>query len=128
MCAAAKNAKGTNPNSKEHKYYRLFVFLIATTLFHELGHIFITFLSLGDADTPPEHVPELAGIHARTEPESGNILEGKVFGGSVVHGRDPKSDDTQVRLYMRCLIAGAQCKLTHAQARRASPSRQGRCW
>ncbi|CAF9921368.1 hypothetical protein IMSHALPRED_005164 [Imshaugia aleurites] len=95
MCAAAKNAKGTNPNSKEHKYYRLFVFLIATTLFHELGHIFITFLSLGDADTPPEHVPELAGIHARTEPESGNILEGKVFGGSVVHGRDPKSDDTQ---------------------------------
>ena len=85
MCTAAKNAKGTNPSSRKHKYYRLFVFLIATTLFHELGYIFIIFLSLGDVDTPPEYVPDLPGIQASKEPQ-GQLQEGiRVAAG----GREP---------------------------------------
>lgn len=85
MCTAAKNAKGTNPNSKNHKYYRLFVFLIATTFFHGLGHIFITCLSLGDADTPPEYVPDLPGIQASKEPQ-GQLQKGI---GVAAGGREP---------------------------------------
>ena len=102
MCAAATKAKKSkDPNSKEHGDYRIFIFLFAITFFHELGHVFITYLSLGEQATPEELTPDLSGQHARTEGEAGNSLEGFVFGGSVVHARDVDYDDSQVSLYMQ---------------------------
>ena len=104
MCTAAKKAKECNdPNSKENQQYRLFIFLFAITLFHELGHLFITFLSMGKNDTPPELRPELDGIYHRPKPEAGNFLEGLVFGGSVIHARDDCYDESQVCLYIHLL-------------------------
>ena len=99
MCAAAKKAKESNdPNSTEHKQYRTFVFMFAVTIFHELGHVFITFLSLGDADTPDEKefIPEWGGIDGTNRPESGYVLENLVFGGITAHGCDKELDDGQV--------------------------------
>ena len=131
MCAAARKAKTSNDlNSMEHKHYRIFIFYFAVTFFHELGHVFITFLSLGDENkgTPPELIPKLAGILDKMYPEAGNSLEGFIFGGSVQHGRDDDYDDTQASLYMLCLMEDFKGKLTHALARRASPSQRGQNW
>ena len=76
MCAAATKAKiSDDPNSKEHEDYRIFISLFTITFFHDLGHVFITFLSLGEQPTPNELTPNLSGIHKRTEGEAGNSLE-----------------------------------------------------
>ena len=103
MCAAAKKAKESkDPNSTVHKEYRTFVFLFAVTIFHELGHVFITFLSRGDADTPEgkesEYLANMSGIHGEEKPEAGYTLERLVFSGIVSHACDPdkKDDDSQV--------------------------------
>ena len=100
MCAAAKKAKESNdPNSTVHKQYRTFIFLFAVTIFHELGHVFITFLSLGDADTPEgkesEYILNMSDIQGEEKPESGYTLERLVFGGIVAHFCDKELDDSQ---------------------------------
>lgn len=103
LCAAAKRARESkDPNSKEHQQYRVFIFDLAITLFHELGHVYITFLSLGGSSTPEELIPQMHGIHARNHPEAGNSLEAMVFGGSLVLA--PQNDgDARVSLNISCL-------------------------
>lgn len=122
MCAAAEKAKKSkDPNSKEHKQYRTFIFLLATTLFHELGHVFITFLSLGERGTPKKFQSGMVGEPKESfKPEAGNTLERMVFGGSVVCARHDDYDETQVCLYMH-LMEDCKCELRHALVRRASP-------
>ena len=97
MCTAAKKAEASNdPDSEESKEYRIFVFLFVTTIFHELGHMFTTFLALGEKNTPDKFRPDLSGIHAPGGAEMGNVFEEYVFGGSVVYGLDDALDDNQV--------------------------------
>ena len=123
MCAAAEKAKKSNDlNSKEHKQYRTFIFNFATTLFHELGHVFITFLSLGKKTTPKKFKRELVGEPKESiKPEAGSTLERMVFGGSVVCARNDEYDERQVFLYMH-LMEDCKCELRRALVRRASPS------
>lgn len=129
MCITAKKAKETNnPKSQESEQYRNFIFFFATTLVHELAHLFVTFLSLGDSNTPPELVPKLSGIHKRDYAESGNYLEELLFGGSVVFQYDNDYDQHQVCLCMHGLMEDFECKLTHVLARFTSPSRRERSW
>lgn len=125
MCAAATKAqKSDDPNTKEHEDYRNFIFLFAITIFHEHGHVFIAFLSLGEQPTPNELAPNLSGIHERTEGEAGNRLEGLIFGHSVVHGRHDHYDDSQVSLYMHFSMEDFEGKLINDLVRRASPSQR----
>ncbi|KAM0804370.1 hypothetical protein BDR22DRAFT_885632 [Usnea florida] len=54
LCLAARLAKADhNTNSKEHQRYRRFMYQLAITMVHEMAHIFITFLTGGDSNTPP---------------------------------------------------------------------------
>ena len=74
------------------KDYRAFVFSIASGVFHEMGHVLITYLSGGEAVTPPKInarvVAHLAPSEGRRG-ESGHSLEDMVFGGVVTVLRDP---------------------------------------
>lgn len=112
MCEAAKKAEKSNdPNSKESKRYRTFVFLYATTIIHELAHVFVTYLSRGGTITPPE---VNAGDAKNTEGESGSYLEEQVFGGVVLHPRDPNDDAGQVCPCMHLWSKDFAHTLTHA--------------
>lgn len=125
MCAAAKKAKESNdPKSKEHEQYRTFIFFFAVTLFHELGHVFITFLSLGERDSPEEMVPKLIDPYQRDQAEAGITLEGLVFGGYVIHARDDNYDESQVHLSISCSIEDIEREVTNALAWGALPSHQ----
>ena len=76
------------------KDYRAFVFSIASGVFHEMGHVFITYLSRAEAVTPPQINARILAHLAPEEGrrgESGHSLEDMVFGGVVTVIRDPIS-------------------------------------
>ncbi|KAL9063751.1 MAG: hypothetical protein Q9161_009301 [Pseudevernia consocians] len=89
MSAAWEKAKdGTNEDRKHS--FRTFLFATATTFLHEIGHVFVTYLTAGRSDTPPEinalkvYIPESGG-------EVGRALESLIFGGTLYFHRDPDS-------------------------------------
>lgn len=120
MCEAAKKAEESNdPNSKASKRYWGFVFLHATTIMHELAHVFVTYLSRDGTDTPPELN---AGGIIDAMGESGAYLEQLVFGGVVVHTRDPKDVAGQVCPCMPLWSKDFTHTLMHAPGRCTPPT------
>ena len=82
---------------------------------HELGHIYVTFLSMGETNTPD-------GIGGYTSKgEAGSHLEILIFGGVVVALRNPAENDEQVCPYTRLLVGSEANELTLALVWRASP-------
>lgn len=88
--------RGIDENSLQ--LFRAFLFMTTNTFLHELGHVFITFLSKGQEqtpsqiNTPSENMPESEG-------EAGQALEYLIFDGTLEHYHDPSSSapDDQVR-------------------------------
>lgn len=119
MCEAAKKAKKSNDsNSKESKRYRSFVFLHALTIMHELAHVFVTYLSRGGTDTPPElDADDITNAMG----ESGAFLEQLIFGGVVIHAHDPNDDAGQVCPCMHLWSKDFAHTLTHALVRCSPP-------
>ena len=104
IIAAARKAKESkDPNSKEHQQYRNYVFLLAHTIYHELGHVFITFLSLGESSTPEKGRSDDHTFDEGDRPEAGKRVEALVFGGKIYHVYDDALDANQVCLYKHCL-------------------------
>lgn len=97
MCVAGKEAQESNdPDSDEQKRFRAFLFIFATSFLHELGHVFVTFLGLGDVDTPP-HVDAHAGGSSQGDiGEAGSFLEEEIFGGVMSVMRNPDKGNDQV--------------------------------
>jgi hypothetical protein len=82
--------------------YRRFIFQLACTFVHEIGgHMFVTFLTHGNRDTPPNigH-RRYAGRQGQPQGvqngEAGRFLERKLFGGGLEFYRDTTKDDHQV--------------------------------
>lgn len=90
LCAAGREAKRfSDRNSEMHQRYRRFLVIHACTMVHELGHIYVTFLSMGETNTPD-------GIGGYTSKgEAGSHLEILIFGGVVVALRNPAENDEQ---------------------------------
>lgn len=80
-----------NKNSKEHQRYRRFVYNIATTMVHEFGHIFNTFLTQGRSNTP-RSMPDKAGALTG---DAGDELEQLLFGGIHVITRNNDEDEAR---------------------------------
>lgn len=96
MCAAATNPDGFNdPNSYWQRQFRAFLFTLAKSMLHELGHMFITFLGLGETHTPPSMNMEVEG-DSPTVGEAGRHLETLVFGGAMLLFRNPAKGEGQV--------------------------------
>ena len=107
-------------SSKEQKRFRAFQFGFATTISHELIHLFGTFLGLGEVWTPPREGTEEAEETAKDKQpvedyhtrEGGVYMEEAVFGGRVLLMKDPLDDDNQVGLPLIALVESLNPELT----------------
>ncbi|KAL9066077.1 MAG: hypothetical protein Q9161_007802 [Pseudevernia consocians] len=84
MLAAAIIAKG----SVENREFADFLFMFSNTIFHEMAHVFITYLGRGKETTPPNSMlrtPKSSDAVA----EAGFDLEIGMFGGIVYYYSDP---------------------------------------
>ena len=101
MVAAGNRAeKSEDKDSLWPKRFRVYLFALAKSFLHEVGHVFITFLGTGRFKTPPR-MDDLTGSKARNSQlergEAGRKLESLVFGGRVYVLRNPEEDEDQVR-------------------------------
>ena len=110
-----------NKNSKEHQRYRRFVYNIATTMVHEFGHMFLTFLAQGRVNTPPSMPDKVDALTG----EAGDELEQLLFGGVHVVTRNTDEDEAQVCSNMYFSTERLVCELTNALVWRPSPALQG---
>ena len=105
MVAAMTRAEQTNdPNDHEHKRFRSFKFVFANTLLHEIGHVFVTFLTKGRTATPSHLQADVAGYSGEHEGEAGRNLETIIFGGTIEYYRDHADDDSQVLSHHHSLL------------------------
>ena len=94
--AGVRAVSSGDPNSKDSKRFQTFVFTLAKSIYHELGHLFVTFLGGGAIDTPPHiKVPE-SGAPPNPYGESGQVVEKGLWGGLIYLFKDGKDDDDQV--------------------------------
>ena len=87
-CSKADNS------ARDHDLYlyQLCLFMIVNNLFHEMGHVFGTWLSGGQADTPPQ-INALAPGPLEDLGEAGRALENYTLGGQILFYRDPKWEE-----------------------------------
>lgn len=100
VSAGIRAEKSKDKHSPDQKRFRVYLFTLAKSLLHEVGHLFITFLGKGQFLTPPNMI-DLEGPMARNSHfengEAGQHLEFLVFGGRVYILRNPEEDEDQVR-------------------------------
>lgn len=130
MVAAMTRAEQTNdPNDHEHKRFRSFNFIFANTFLHEIGHVFLTFLTKGRTVTPCHINAEVVGYSGEHRGEAGRNLETIILGGTLEYYRDHTDDDSQVLSHYRSLLSYTAAlhryQLTVLVARGASSSHQG---
>lgn len=85
------------------------MFMFANVFMHELGHLFMTYLTQGRADTPAGIYGRASGVTqgaTSTRGEAGRYLETLVFGGVLGNYRNDFWGDHQVRSYIHFLIEG----------------------
>lgn len=85
MVAAAKlvdPSKGYDHT--DNKNYRDLLFMTSSWLLHEIGHVFVTYLTRGKEDTPISIIADVLGASPEDEMgESGWLMEQRIFGGVV---------------------------------------------
>ncbi len=124
MVKAARQAKqATNNTAREH--YEAFLFKHANTLLHEIGHVFITYLSKGGQLTPPTIIAQTSYKSNPDKGEAGRKLEALVFGGTIEYWEYPDAEtrDDAVSSLMVAPVQGnlLESKLMHTPVRRALP-------
>ncbi len=87
---------------------------------HELGHIYLTFLSMGGTHTPDSIGSLSGGTSQDSKAEAGSHLECLIFGGVMMPMRNPAEGNEQVCQYMRLLAGVEAYELTLALVWRAS--------
>lgn len=91
--AARKEKKASNAaeRKKHHENHRNFLFLHANSLFHEIGHLFIAYLSKDQEScaTPTTMKGPLIFEKNPEKGEAGRKLEALVFGGTMEYMVDP---------------------------------------
>ena len=98
MVKAAKKAKRAT-NDAERKNHQAFLFMEANSLLHEIGHVFITYLSRGRQNTPATMKAQMSWEKYPNEGEAGRKLEDIIFGGTIDYVVDP---DTGTRFDEVC--------------------------
>lgn len=97
MVVAMTRAEQTNDqNDYEHRRFRTFNFIFANTFLHEIGHVFVTFLTKGQMGTPRRLRAEISGYSGQDRGEAGRCLETIILGGTLEYYRDRADDNSQV--------------------------------
>ena len=102
MLAAADKAKNSE-SSDDRSDLTLYLFFFATTILHEIGHVFVTYLSEGKEDTPIDvGTRDISTEGEEERGEAGFNLEHRIFGGRLLWARHPgrEDNDRQVCSYM----------------------------
>ena len=100
MVKAYDEAAQTNdPLDINRQHFRSFVFMFAHVILHELGHMLVTFLSRGEAVTPPRIKAEVSGYSNRYRGEAGRNLELILFGGNLEYYFGDADDASQASSY-----------------------------
>lgn len=101
-------ADPSDPNDFASRDYRNYLFITATSIFHEISHVFFTYLMKGVGDTPPQTKAYVVGHEKKTEGESGSRLEQMVLGGVVYlyRDRDRQTPVDAVRADIVVLVQG----------------------
>lgn len=90
VTAATKAKQATKDTEREH--HEAFLFKHANTLLHEIGHIFITYLSKGGHNTPPTMTAQVYYDPKPEKGEAGRKLEALVFGGTMEFWEYPDAE------------------------------------
>ena len=84
-------------NDYDNKQLRTFNFIFANAIFHELCHLFSTFLTQGRILTPSQFKAQVKGYVKEDKGEAGQYMETIIFGGTLEYLRDRNHGDRQVR-------------------------------
>ena len=79
-------AKAFDQNSAH--LFRAFLFLTANLLLHEIGHVFVTYLTKGQELTPPR-INALTRDVTGSNGEAGRALEYLIFDGTINYFKEP---------------------------------------
>lgn len=94
--AGVRAVSSGDPNSKDSKRFQTFVFTLAKSFYHELAHIFVTFLGGGAVRTPPHITVPISGEPPSAYGEAGRFVENGLWGGLIIIQKDKEDDDDQV--------------------------------
>ncbi|KAF6235157.1 hypothetical protein HO173_006786 [Letharia columbiana] len=83
-------AFGKASQTNNHHPFQAFLFMTANTLLHELGHVFVTYLTKGQSASPPQVNAVTEGVQGG-EGEAGLALESLIFGGTIAYFQEPVS-------------------------------------
>ena len=96
MVKAFDEAAQTNDQLDTNgQHFRTFVFMFAHVILHELGHMLVTFLTRGEAVTPPRIKAEVTGYSNKYRGEAGRNLELILFGGNLEYYLGDADDASQ---------------------------------
>ena len=96
MLAVHANMRFGDEDS-EHQF-RIFLFMIAHVVLHEITHLFITYLTQGRELTPPRVNAQTMlgyGDVLRDEGEAGLALEVELFGGTINYFHVPADGSSE---------------------------------
>lgn len=117
MCGTGVAAEGSvNPDSDEQQRFRVYLFTFAKSMLHEIGHMFVTFLTHGETTTPPHISGKVAGYEGKRG-EAGERLENLIFGGRVVVMAKPDDREDLVCFYLPALMENIVYELIHSLGR-----------
>ncbi len=98
MSEAYKNS--INNNEESQHVFRVFLFMTAHVLLHELGHVFMTYLTKGDEEMTPPQINALSDSVPGSHGEAGRALECLIYGGTIHYFHKPgsRTPEGEVRL------------------------------
>ena len=87
--AYEKMVENLTDHERQHTF-RAFMFKTANTLFHEMAHVFVTYLTKGQSLTPPQINDPTVKV-SESGGEAGRAMELLIFGGTINYFRKPAS-------------------------------------
>ena len=87
--ACEKMMEELTDDGRKHTF-RAFMFKTANTLFHEISHVFVTYLTKGQELTPPQINDPTVGISG-DDGEAGRAMEYMMFEATINYFREPTS-------------------------------------
>ena len=73
----------------DNKQLCTFLFIFANAIFHELCHLFPTFITKGQIYTPSHLTAPVEGYVKGNRGETGRFWKSLLFGGTLKYNRDP---------------------------------------
>lgn len=90
MSIAYDKMAGNLADHERQHTFRAFMFKTANTLFHEMAHVFVTYLTKGQESTPPQINDPTVKV-SENGGEAGRAMEVLLFGGTINYFREASS-------------------------------------